>query len=128
MSTNEELYRQRLSRYLTAMRNEKPDRIPIRPFVTGFTPKYADLPGCGARLQPRFCCRPKMCREYGVYSGGSIALLNVDAQNIPVPGITFGKDYGNCINSANKAGLCTIFPQHFLLMQIENRHSLTSDL
>jgi uroporphyrinogen-III decarboxylase len=37
----EELYQQRLRRYLTAMRNEKPDRIPIRPFVAEFTGKYA---------------------------------------------------------------------------------------
>ena len=43
MLSNEELYCQRLSRYLTAMRNEKPDRIPIRPFVAEFTAKYAGM-------------------------------------------------------------------------------------
>jgi len=37
----ETLYRQRLNRYLTAMRNEKPDMVPIRPFVAEFTAKYA---------------------------------------------------------------------------------------
>jgi hypothetical protein len=37
----EQLYAQRLRRYVTAMRNEKPDRIPIRPFVAEFTAKYA---------------------------------------------------------------------------------------
>ena len=37
----EELYRQRLKRYTTAMRNEKPDMIPIRPFVAEFTAVYA---------------------------------------------------------------------------------------
>lgn len=37
----ETLYQQRLQRYMTAMRNEKPDRIPIRPFVAEFTGKYA---------------------------------------------------------------------------------------
>jgi hypothetical protein len=36
-----ELYAQRLDRYVTAMRNGKPDRIPIRPFVAEFTAKYA---------------------------------------------------------------------------------------
>ena len=36
-----ELYAERLARYVTAMRNEKPDRIPIRPFVAEFTAKYA---------------------------------------------------------------------------------------
>ena len=40
-SDMEQLYRQRLDRYVTAMRNEKPDRIPIRPFVAEFTAKYA---------------------------------------------------------------------------------------
>jgi len=37
----EQLYRSRLKRYVTAMRNEKPDMIPIRPFVAEFTAKYA---------------------------------------------------------------------------------------
>lgn len=37
----ERLYRQRLARYVTAMRNEKPDMIPIRPFVAEFTAKHA---------------------------------------------------------------------------------------
>jgi uroporphyrinogen-III decarboxylase len=37
----EQLYQQRLNRYVTAMRNEKPDRVPIRPFVAEFTAKYA---------------------------------------------------------------------------------------
>lgn len=37
----EQLYAERLNRYVTAMRNEKPDKIPIRPFVAEFTAKYA---------------------------------------------------------------------------------------
>lgn len=37
----ESLYAQRLNRYVTAMRNEKPDCIPIRPFVAEFTATYA---------------------------------------------------------------------------------------
>jgi len=37
----EELYQARLKRYVTAMRNEKPDMVPIRPFVAEFTAKYA---------------------------------------------------------------------------------------
>ena len=40
MST-EHLYQRRLARYVTAMRNEKPDCVPIRPFVAEFTAKYA---------------------------------------------------------------------------------------
>jgi len=37
----EKLYGERLKRYVTAMRNGKPDMIPIRPFVAEFTAKYA---------------------------------------------------------------------------------------
>jgi len=37
----EQLYQQRLRRYVTAMRNEKPDMVPLRPFVAEFTAKYA---------------------------------------------------------------------------------------
>jgi hypothetical protein len=36
----EQLYAERLKRYVTAMQNEKPDMIPIRPFVAEFTAKY----------------------------------------------------------------------------------------
>lgn len=39
--TMESLYQERLQRYTTAMRNGKPDMIPIRPFVAEFTAKYA---------------------------------------------------------------------------------------
>ncbi len=42
-SEMETRYQQRLQRYVTAMRNEKPDRVPIRPFVAEFTAKYAGL-------------------------------------------------------------------------------------
>jgi len=37
----EKTYNERLRRYVTAMCNEKPDRIPIRPFAAEFTAKYA---------------------------------------------------------------------------------------
>ncbi|MBM3498944.1 MAG: hypothetical protein FJX74_09765 [Armatimonadetes bacterium] len=37
----ERLYQERLKRYTTAMRNGKPDKVPIRPFVAEFTAKYA---------------------------------------------------------------------------------------
>lgn len=37
----EELYQERLERYTAAMRNEKPDKVPIRPFVAEFAAKYA---------------------------------------------------------------------------------------
>ena len=37
----EALYAQRLHRYVTALRNEQPDRVPLRPFVAEFTGRYA---------------------------------------------------------------------------------------
>ena len=37
----EQLYQERLSRYVAAMRNEQPDCVPIRPFVAEFTAEYA---------------------------------------------------------------------------------------
>ncbi len=37
----EHLYAQRLDRYVTAMRNGMPDRVPVRPFAAEFTAKYA---------------------------------------------------------------------------------------
>jgi len=37
----ENLYQERLKRYTTAMRNEKPDRVPIRIFAAEFAAKYA---------------------------------------------------------------------------------------
>ncbi|MCP4376624.1 MAG: hypothetical protein GY794_10685 [bacterium] len=37
----QKLYDQRLNRYTTAMKNGKPDMVPIRPFVAEFTAKYA---------------------------------------------------------------------------------------
>lgn len=36
----EQLYQQRLKRYTTALRNGKPDRVPIRPFVAEFVARY----------------------------------------------------------------------------------------
>ena len=37
----EGLYAQRLNRYVTAMRNGMPDRVPLRPFVAELTARYA---------------------------------------------------------------------------------------
>ena len=37
----EQLYLERFNRYITALRNEKPDMVPVRPFVAEFTAKYA---------------------------------------------------------------------------------------
>ena len=40
-SNMEQLYNDRLNRYVTAMHNGKPDKVPIRPFVAEFTARYA---------------------------------------------------------------------------------------
>ena len=39
----ETLYQERLNRYVTALRNGKPDRVPIRPFVAEFTAKHCGM-------------------------------------------------------------------------------------
>ena len=41
MMDKQELYAQRLNRYVTAMRNGTPDRVPIRPFAAEFTAAHA---------------------------------------------------------------------------------------
>ena len=41
MNTNEELYQERLKRYVTACYNEQPDRIPLRVFAEELSSKYA---------------------------------------------------------------------------------------
>ena len=41
MADMEQRYAERLKRYTTAMRNQKPDRVPIRPFVAEFAARYA---------------------------------------------------------------------------------------
>ena len=38
-----QLYDERFNRYVTALRNGKPDKVPIRPFAAEFTAKYAGL-------------------------------------------------------------------------------------
>ncbi len=37
----EGLYHERLTRYVTAMRNGRPDRVPVRPLAAEVTAKYA---------------------------------------------------------------------------------------
>ncbi len=41
--TPEEKYQARLKRYVTALKNEKPDMVPIRPFVAEFVAKYTGV-------------------------------------------------------------------------------------
>ena len=39
--TMEELYQERLRRFVTALNNRKPDRVPVRPFAAEFTGRHA---------------------------------------------------------------------------------------
>src|SRR5512136_1039403 len=41
MTSLQARYQERLARYTTALRNEQPDRVPIRPFAAEFTGVYA---------------------------------------------------------------------------------------
>ncbi|GHT18593.1 uroporphyrinogen decarboxylase [Planctomycetales bacterium] len=43
MTDFEKLYQERLNRYYTAMRNGKPDRVPVRPFAAEVTAIYAGM-------------------------------------------------------------------------------------
>ncbi len=43
MQDMQELYAQRLHRYVTANRNGMPDRVPIRPFAAEFTAVHAGM-------------------------------------------------------------------------------------
>lgn len=43
MTASEQLYAERLNRYVTAMRNGKPDKVPLRPFAAEFTATYAGM-------------------------------------------------------------------------------------
>jgi hypothetical protein len=63
----EELYAQRLNRYVTAMRNGKPDRMPLRPFAAEFIAAH-----CGMTAQQvthdyrqAFEAVIRCCRGYG---------------------------------------------------------------
>jgi hypothetical protein len=60
----EQLYQKRLKRYVTAMRNEKPDMVPIRPFVaeficnhSGYTCQEVTQDFQKAFDATRMCCR-----------------------------------------------------------------------
>ena len=40
-AVTDQRYSERLRRYTTAMKNKKPDRVPVRPFIADFASKYA---------------------------------------------------------------------------------------
>ena len=40
---NEQIYNDRLKRYVTAMKNQRPDRVPVRLFAEEFASKYTHV-------------------------------------------------------------------------------------
>lgn len=99
----EQKYQQRLARYLTAMRNEKPDRIPIRPFVAEFTAKYAGM-DCQQVTQDyrlAFDAAVRCAAEFDwdavvanmVYVWGTIPQV-LGTEYLTIPGVGLGRDVG----------------------------------
>lgn len=102
-SDKEQLYQERLKRYTTAMRNEKPDRVPIRPFVAEFVAKYAGYT-CQEVTQDfnkAFMATRKCCAEFDwdaavanmVYVWAGIPQA-VNLKYYQIPGVGLDKDVG----------------------------------
>jgi len=95
-NATEQLYQQRLKRYVTALRNGKPDRIPIRPFVAEFICTHTGLT-CQDVTQDyhqAFAATRQCCRDYDwdatvanmVYVWGGIP-QNVGLRYYAIPGV-----------------------------------------
>ena len=95
----EQLYQQRLKRYSTALRNGKPDRVPIRPFVAEFIATYTGY-SCQDVTQDfelAFEATRKCCADFEwdatvpnmVYVWGGIAqVMNLRYYQIPGVGLS----------------------------------------
>jgi uroporphyrinogen-III decarboxylase len=99
----EQRYQQRLKRYTTAMRNEKPDMVPIRPFVAEFVARYAGYT-CQEVTQDfnkAFVATRKCCADFDwdaavanmVYVWAGIPQA-VGLKYYQIPGIGLGQDVG----------------------------------
>jgi len=62
----QEVYAQRLHRYVTAMRNGKPDRVPIRPFAAEFTAAHCGMTAQQVTHDYRLAFEAviRCCRDY----------------------------------------------------------------
>lgn len=80
----EQLYQERLNRYVTAMRNEKPDAI-LRPFVAESTARYAG-----------FTCQ-EVVHDYSKVSEAAIKT----AKDFPVG--RRGGQHGLCVDGLTQA-------------------------
>lgn len=99
----EQLYQQRLKRYTTALRNGKPDRVPIRPFVAEFVARYAGYT-CQQVTQDfnqAFEATVKTCADFDwdaavanmVYVWGGIAQA-MGLRYYAIPGVGLSPDTG----------------------------------
>jgi len=99
----EQLYAERLKRYTTAMRNGKPDKVPIRPFVAEFTARYAGYT-CQEVVQDyekAFAAARKCAADFDwdavvgnmVYGWAGLTQA-IGIKYYAVPGIDIGADVG----------------------------------
>lgn len=96
-------YQERLARYTTALRNGKPDRVPIRPFVAEFTAKYCgmDCQQVTQDYQLAFDAAVRTAGELGwdaavtnmVYLWGAIPQV-LGTLYYAVPGVNLDRDVG----------------------------------
>ena len=103
MPDMEALYAARLKRYTTAMRNGKPDRIPIRPFAAEFVATYAGMTcqEVAHDYEKAFAATRKCAAEFDwdatvgnmvyVWTGLTQA---IGLRYYAIPGIDISKDFG----------------------------------
>ena len=99
----EALYQQRIKRYTTALRNGKPDRVPIRPFVAEFVARYAGytFQQVTQDFNQAFEATVKTCADfdwdaavaYMVYVWGGIAQA-VGLKYYAIPGVGLSPNTG----------------------------------
>ncbi|HAZ64624.1 MAG TPA: hypothetical protein DCZ72_13580 [Armatimonadetes bacterium] len=99
----EQKYQASLRRYVTALRNEKPDRVPIRPFVAEFTARHAGLTAQDVAhdYHRAFDAALACARDYDwdavvpnmVYVWTGLAKI-LDLAYYGIPGIHIGPEYG----------------------------------
>ena len=78
MSDLEQVYQERMRRYVTAMRNEQPDRVPVRLFAEEFASKYAGVSNQDAASDYNiaFDVTRKCAKELGVDAAMSNGIVN----------------------------------------------------
>jgi len=99
MSDMEKLYQERLRRFVTALNNKKPDRVPVRPFAAEFTGRHAGYT-CQQLTQnypDAFEAMIQCCKDYnwdavpasmvyvwtGITDAASVKYYGVPGVNVP---------------------------------------------